>query len=399
MTRTQSPSDLSELPHGRHRLGARVVSYRGGVLVVSDALEALRLDAPTGLGLSPGDFVLLELETGESAPRFVQLLQALPHPEPRGDGEAARLQHQGRGQHLKARSRALQAIREYFGEQGFVETETPTFVPSPGLDPHVHSLAPVVRQGRTDYLITSPEFHMKRLLVGGMPRIYQVARCFRAEELGSWHEPEFTLLEWYRAFADWEEVAADTEEIVSRVFRTLRGTLDYDGGTVARPFLLLTVRDAFRQFADVDDGVDLANRYPDRYFELLTSRVEPGLTSLGRPVFLTRYPLSQAALARPCPDDPTVAERFELYLGGVEFCNGFGELTDPRQQRRRFEIELERRRVAGDPLYPIDDRFLAALEEGMPPSAGNALGLDRLVAFALGVPEISRIFAFSDSER
>lgn len=397
--RTQSPSDLSHLPFGRHRIGARVVSFSEGDLLVCDALRAVRLEAPPELGLSPGDFVIFELETCETGLRFVELLRVLPHPEPRGDGEAARLQHAGRGKHLAARSRALRIIRSYFEEQGFVETETPTFVPSPGLDPHVHSLAPVVRQERIDHLITSPEFHMKRLLVGGMPRIYQLARCFRAEELGSLHEPEFTLLEWYRAFAQWEDIASDTEEIVVRVFETLQGSLDDEPERLSRPFVRITVRDAFREFAGVSDAVSLARDDPTSYFDRLSGKVEPGLKSLGRPVFLTHYPMSQAALARPCPADSSVAERFELYVDGVELSNGFSELTDVREQRRRFEAEIERRRQAAEPLYPLDERFLAALEEGLPPSAGNALGVDRLVALALGASDISQTLAFSDEER
>jgi lysyl-tRNA synthetase class 2 len=257
-----------------------------------------------------------------------------------------------------------------------------------------------VRRGeRTDYLITSPEFHMKRLLTGGLPRIYQCARCFRAEELGGRHEPEFTLVEWYRAFAGWEDIAADTEEIVARVFAELSPTGAYPGGKVERPFARITVREAFAQFAQVKDAVELANQDQARFFELLTSEVEPGLASIGRPVFLTHYPLVMAALARPCPSDPSVAERFELFAGDMELSNGFGELTDPELQRGRFLDEIARRRAASEPEYPLDERFLAALAEGMPPSGGNALGLDRLVALAAGAPTIAATLPFCDEER
>jgi lysyl-tRNA synthetase class 2 len=298
-------------------------------------------------------------------------------------------------QYLRQRADILRAVRGYFDQRGYLEVETPTRVRSPGQEVHIDAFP----AGDDRFLITSPEYHMKRLVAAGHTRIYQIARCFRAEELGPAHQPEFTLLEWYRAFADWEQIATDTEEVVVRVFRALGGFREPSDPALERPFGRVTVREAFERFAGVSDAVSLAARDADAYFELLASRVEPGLESLARPVFLTHYPLSQAALARPCPTDPTVAERFELYVGGSELSNGFGELTDPQEQRRRFELELQRRREASEPVYPLDERLLAALNEGLPPSAGNALGVDRLVSLALGLEDIGQTFAFSDEER
>lgn len=316
---------------------------------------------------------------------------------------------------LVARDQARRAVRSYFESQDFLEVETPTFTECPGLDAHVHSLGEVScsavgsdSEATRGFLITSPEFHMKRLLAQGASRIYQLARCFRAEEQGPWHEPEFTLVEWYRAPGGYEDVLGDTERIIRCVAEAVRGepTLlvpSRDGGarrvSVSGNFLRLTVREAFARFADVDDAVALAARDESAFFQTLVDQVEPGLASLSVPVFLTHYPASQASLARLSPEDPTVCERFECYLGDVELSNGFGELTDPIEQRRRFEAERKRRAEAGEPLYPLPERFLSALEAALPACAGNALGFDRLVALALGAGDIQSVMAFSDRER
>jgi lysyl-tRNA synthetase class 2 len=206
------------------------------------------------------------------------------------------------------------------------------------------------------------------------------------------------MLEWYRAFSGMLDVLADTEQVVASVVRELRGTrsVQIRGASVdvTPPFERVTVREAFKDYAGVADAADLAASDPDRYFDVLVGSVEPGLARLPRAVALTEFPITQAALARPCPHDPTVAERFEVYVGGVELCNGFGELTDPIEQRRRFEREYERRRRTGAPLHPIDEPFLAALAEGLPPSGGNALGFDRLVALALSAEKLQDVIAF-----
>jgi lysyl-tRNA synthetase class 2 len=211
--------------------------------------------------------------------------------------------------------------------------------------------------------------------------------------VGPLHAPEFTLLEWYRAFAGLEDILADTENLVRSVVRSLAGedqvfVLGQRKVDVGKRFERLTVREAFARYAGVKDAARLAARDEDRYFELLVSKVEPALAERPRPVFLTRYPVSQAALSRPCADDPSVAERAELYFGGVELCNAYGELTDAREQRRRFVEEAERRKQLGRTVYPLDERFLAALVEGMPPSGGNALGFDRLVMVATNRSQI-----------
>lgn len=375
-------------------LAGRVISVEGDSLTIADASHQVRLSRRLAPQPAPGDLVVVSYESGADGlvARTIESLH-LPTSRPKS-GEFSRL-HGERGLTLEARSRAARVVRKYFEEENFVEVETPTFVPSPGLDPYVHSLGPVHRGRRTDYLITSPEFHMKRLLVGGMPRIYQFARCFRAEELGPIHEPEFTLLEWYRAFTDFEAMLEDTEEIVSRVFAALGRSRP----AFEQPFRRLTVLEAFTRFAPTIDPLEVLIGDPSRYFQALVDFVDPGIASLTGPTFLVEFPLALAGLARPCAHDPRFAERFELYLDGVELCNGYGELTCPHEQRARFEAELERRKRAEEPVYPLDEKFLAALAEGLPPSSGNALGFDRLVALASGHSTIRPTLAFTDEER
>jgi lysyl-tRNA synthetase class 2 len=269
-------------------------------------------------------------------------------------------------------------------------------VACPGLDAHVDAV-----RSEDRFLITSPELAMKRLLVGGLSRVFQIARVYRAGELGAWHEPEFSLVEWYRAFAGMEDVLRDTEEIVLVAAQAVTGrpsVVAPDGRAILlrAPFDRMTIREAFREHAGISDAVDLAGSDESRYFQLYVDSVEPGVARHGAPVFLTEFPATQGALARRCDRDPTVVERFELFIGGVELCNGFGELTDPKEQRARFETEAERRQETGSRLQPIDERFLAALEEGMPPSGGNALGLDRLVALCLGARGIAETMAFPE---
>jgi len=292
---------------------------------------------------------------------------------------------EGIGPNLRVRADALALVRSFFARRGFLEVDTPLLVPSPGLDLHLDAV-----EAGGGYLITSPEYQMKRLLVGGMPRIYGMPHVFRRGELGARHNPEFTMVEWYRAFAGVGEVMRDTEELVAE----LSGALGRRQRFVP-PFARLSLREAFERFASVreDDFFAMAAHDQDSFFRILVEKVEPALAFLG-PTFLVDYPVSHASLARAKPEDPRVCERFELYVRGIELCNGFGELTDPAEQRRRFALDQAARASLGKPVYPVDERFVASLEEGMPPSAGNALGLDRLVALCLGETEIARVMPF-----
>jgi len=300
---------------------------------------------------------------------------------------------------LRERAAALARVRAFFDARGFVEVQTPVVVPSPGLDLHLDAFAVEGGdRGAARWLMTSPEYQMKRLLGDGWSRIYQIAPCFRRGELGSRHNPEFTMLEWYRAGEGVDAVVADTEQLVAAV---TGGTVALEGRRVdVRPPLeRITVCEAFARWAGWSEEatLDAAAHDEDRYFRALVDAVEPALERLDRGVFLVDYPATQASLARKKPGDPRVAERFELYVAGVELCNGFGELVDPVEQRARLEADRRARAERGMPVYPVDERFLEALAR-VPPSAGNALGLDRLVALACGTRDIADVLAFTADE-
>jgi lysyl-tRNA synthetase class 2 len=297
---------------------------------------------------------------------------------------------------LRERARVCREARAFFEARGFLEVQTPVLVPSPGLDVHLDAFEVAGgERGAPRWLMTSPEYQMKRLLADGWERIYQIAPCFRRDERGPRHNPEFTMLEWYRANAGIEAVIADTEQLVAAV---TGGTVTLAGRRidVAPPLERLTVCDAFANFAGFspDETLHAAAHDEDRYFRALVDQVEPALERLDRGVVLLDYPASQASLARKKPGDERVAERFELYVAGIELCNGFGELVDPVEQRLRLLRDQDERRTRGLPVYPIDEAFLAAVGR-LPPSAGNALGLDRLVALASGTADIREVIAFT----
>jgi lysyl-tRNA synthetase class 2 len=337
--------------------------------------------------------------------------------------ETGALDSDGVGERLRRRAVIAEALRGYFRAEGFLEVETPVMARSPGLDLHLHAFgvqypeSPVAGVDQSGlfpssrppsgepvaYLITSPEYHMKRLLVGGVAKCFQLARCFRAGELGRRHEPEFTMLEWYRAWAPVAAMLRDTEAVVRAAAAAgpTPGALSVGGAVVslAEPFERLTVREAFARYAPAaGDPIALAEKDEDRFFGVLVERIEPRL-GMERPTFLTRYPARLASLSRLAEDDPSVCERFELYVHGIELCNGFLELTDPVEQRARLQRDQRERAERGLPVYPIDERFLSALEEGMPPSVGNALGVDRLIALVLGQGSIADVMAFPDRRR
>ncbi len=276
-------------------------------------------------------------------------------------------------ENLVKRAALLAEVRAWMHARGYLEVQTPVMVPSPGLDLHLDAF-----EVDGAYLITSPEYQMKRLIAEGMERIYQITPCFRRGEQGARHNREFTMLEWYRAGAGMHDMMDETEALVRSLLPALPA------------FERLSVAEAFRRFA----GVDVASLDEDAFFLTLVERVEPALAQ--RPAtWLYHYPASQASLARLSPADPSVCERFELYVGDVELCNGFGELTDPVEQRRRLERDQAARRRSGKPVYPIDERFLQALERGLPACAGNALGLDRLLMLMCGASAIREVMTFS----
>ncbi len=399
-----APSDLLRAAGGRDgderlRVAGRIVANATGQLMLADAMSTvvLMLTTPTEEA-SVGDLVVVEAMRQGARLVDGSIVERVPYSLPSPDSDATRFVLGQAGGHVAARARALTAIRQLFEECAFLEVETPTWTPFPNLDPHLepHSV-------RGGYLITSPEHAMKRMLSGGFPRIYQFAACTRDGERGPWHEPQFTLLEWYRAFAGIEDVIGDTETIVAAVADAAGDGMLHapDGRAIPAggPYQRVTVDELFAQHAGVDDAVALAERDEAEFFQLWVDRIEPAIAAFNGPVIVWKYPSCQAALARRDPNDPRVAERFELYVGGVELCNGYGELTDAAEQRARFE-EFRALRVGGELEHaPIDEPLLAALEAGMPPSGGNALGVDRLVALARGTAGIEDVQAFPLSRR
>ncbi|MXQ11056.1 EF-P lysine aminoacylase EpmA [Microvirga makkahensis] len=328
--------------------------------------------------------------------------------------------HADRRPFLLGRNRIQAAFRSFFADRDFVEVDTATLQISPGNEAHLHAFATeAVGLGgsRTPlYLHTSPEFACKKLLTAGEARIACFAHVYRNRERGPLHHPEFTMLEWYRAGESYEALMKDCAALLALAAETSgTRTLAY-GGRRTDPFLepgRLSVAEAFRRFAGIDllasidesgatdrdclaaslrgAGIRTAedDTWSDLFSRVMVERVEPHL-GLGRATILDEYPVAEAALARPTARDPRVAERFELYACGVELANAFGELTDPDEQRRRFEAEMrEKMRVYGE-RYPVDEDFLAALGH-MPEASGIALGFDRLVMLATGASRIDQV--------
>jgi lysyl-tRNA synthetase class 2 len=325
--------------------------------------------------------------------------------------------HADRRPSLAARGRVKAALRRHFEAQGFTEVECAILQQSPGNEAHLHAFATerLAPGGARDtlYLHTSPEFACKKLLAAGERRIFDFARVFRNREQGALHAPEFTMLEWYRAEEYYQLVMADSIDVLRIAADAVPSRNLVFRGRNCDPFLepeRLTVAEAFERFADIDllstlshtaegdseclaraAGLTVADgdSWSDIFSKLLVARVEPRL-GLGRATLLCEYPRCEASLARATTHDPRLAERFELYVCGVELANGFGELTDAAEQRGRFESEMmEKERVYGE-RYPLDEDFLAALPT-MPQASGVALGFDRLVMLALGAPRIDDV--------
>ncbi|MDV7271040.1 EF-P lysine aminoacylase EpmA [Thioclava sp. A2] len=328
--------------------------------------------------------------------------------------------HADRRPLLLARNRIQASIRGWLAERDFIEVDPCALQVSPGNEAHLHAFATeaIGHDGspRAMYLHTSPEFAMKKLLAAGEPRIAAFAHVWRNRERGPTHSPEFSMLEWYRAGEDYTVLMQDCAAFL-QIAATATGakTLQNKGITCDpfAPFERLSVAEAFARHAGIDllatcgaggatDAAALRTQcaaqgfrlsdddtWSDMLSKVLVERVEPHLGH-GRPTMLDRYPAAEAALARPAADDPRVAERFEVYACGIELANGFGELTDPAEQRRRFIAEMdEKERVYGE-RYPLDEDFLAALAF-MPPASGIALGFDRLVMLATGAPRIDDV--------
>lgn len=295
---------------------------------------------------------------------------------------------------LKQRAALIQAIRRFFLDSGYLEVDTPILLPS--IAPEAY-IAPVAAADGF-FLQTSPELCMKRLLAGGADKIFQVTRCFRKHERGSRHLSEFTMLEWYRTEADYHDLMADCENLLRflALAMGMGSSLTWGKSRIdlaSSPWERLTVAEAFSRYAPMSVAEALKT---DMFEVMLVEHIEPHLGQ-GRPTFLSDYPASLAALARLKPGEPAIAERFELYIAGLELANGFSELVDPVEQRRRFSEERARIQPAGRDPGPLPEKFLDALEH-MPPSAGIALGVDRLAMLFLNAASIDDAVTFVPEE-
>jgi elongation factor P--(R)-beta-lysine ligase len=315
----------------------------------------------------------------------------------------------------QARCTLIRTIRQFFFARDFLEVDTPVALRAPAPEPHIEAPTvnlhtPTGQQRR--FLQPSPELPMKRLIANGSGSIFQIAAVFRDGEFTPQHRPEFRLLEWYRVDADWTALMADCESLLRACAQCLNLPLafTYQKRVVdlTAPFLRIAVEDAFQKYAgfsildhlnDEDLRRQLRTRgitcsqddsWDDLFHRAYLPLVEPALTQNARPIFLTHYPAPLAALARLSPTDPRVAERFELFIGGVELANAYSELINPVEQRERFLRAQAFRRQNGHHDYPLDERFLAALEK-MPPTAGIALGIDRLLMIFLDAADIDEV--------
>lgn len=338
------------------------------------------------------------------------------------------------------RSKIMQKIRDFFAERGFLDVETPLLVNLPGMEPYLDvfktEFVGLPSEGKLPekkdlYLITSPEYALKKLLVAGFEKIFQLGKCFRNKETnGSRHNPEFTMIEWYRAYANYTETMKDTEELVYELVKFVSGGsvlrirnpesgikegLDHQNDElridVKPPWIRLKVKDAFKKFAGVDypdfedteklrlvaqqKGYNVAaeTSYDDLFFLIFMNEIEPKL-GFDKPVILYEYPVSMASLSKKCDDDPRYSERFEAYIAGMELCNAFSDLTDPDEQLARLQAEHAERQKLGKEDYAVDQSFIRALQFGMPPCSGNALGVDRLVMLLTDSQSIEDVLFF-----
>lgn len=278
----------------------------------------------------------------------------------------------------------LLGIRQFFSDRNFIEVETPVRLKAPALETHIDA------EPSGDYFLrTSPELHMKRLLAAGYERIFQIGPCFRKGERGDRHHPEYTMLEWYRTSADYSDILNETKNLVIE----LAGRVNYSGNiNLAEEWEIIPVADAFTKWA----GWNPVRDYNAERFDLdLVEKVEPALPR-HKPVILIDYPVQAGAFARRKPGSPELAERWELYLGGLEIANAYSELIDAEEQVARFNISAADRAAMNKPVYPMDEAFIHAMKAGLPPCSGIALGVDRLLMVFTGASSLDDVIAFRE---
>lgn len=319
---------------------------------------------------------------------------------------------------LRTRAQIIKAVRAFFDEQAFIEVETPILQICPTVDTHIHGFktvlkGPDLKHKKDMYLHTSPEFDMKKLMVAGMERLYQICHVFRNGDDSARHAAEFTMIEWYRAHADYTHIMDDCEGLLRAIAKEAGINHYRYKDHQCDPFAewqRISVTEALKEYAGIDldrclnDTAVFASelksknirtaeddRWDDLFFRVMDAKIEPHL-GMGAPTILYDYPASMASLSRRKGSDPRYAERFELYVCGVELANAFSELTDAGEQRERMQEEMDAKETLYGERYPIDEEFLHALEHGLPQSGGIALGLDRLVMLATGAEDINQVF-------
>jgi lysyl-tRNA synthetase class 2 len=298
------------------------------------------------------------------------------------------------------REKTIDTIRYFFKGKGFREVFTPTLVPIPSIEPNLEVFESELRTSkgvrRNGYLIMSPEFSIKKLLAAGVGNCFEIARCFRnEEEVSRLHNPEFTMLEWYRVQADYKDIMHDFEDLFIKIIG--KDKLTYQGETydLTKPWPRISVSEAFKKFANKD----VLKVSDEDFYKIFFNEVEPRLAESKKPFFIYDYPISQASLSRPKKDDPRFAERFEVFLAGIELGNCFSELIDAKEQKKRFEKDLSERKKLGKTEYPIDEDLIEALDSGLPRVSGIAVGVDRLIMLVADVPDIADILFFPASEQ
>lgn len=297
------------------------------------------------------------------------------------------------------REKVIDTIRNFFKDQKFREVFTPTLVPIPSTEPNLEVFKTELRTSKNvkkdGYLIMSPEFSIKKLLAAGIGNCFEIAKCFRnEEEVSRLHNPEFTMLEWYRINSDYKVIMKDFEQLFTKIIGYQK--LNYQGEVydLTTPWPRISVADAFKKYA----GKDVLKVSDEDFYKIFFNEIEPHLAKSKKPFFIYDYPVSQASLSRTKSSDPRFAERFEIFLAGIELGNCFSELTDGDEQKRRFEVEKVERHIAGKSDYPIDEDLIEALKSGLPEVSGIAVGVDRLVMLAANAPSITDTLFFPADE-
>jgi len=296
------------------------------------------------------------------------------------------------------REKVVDTIRSFFKNQGFHEVFTPTLVPIPSIEPNLEVFESELRtlkgEKRRAFLIMSPEFSIKKLLAGGIGNCFEITKCFRnEEEVSTLHNPEFTMLEWYRINADYKDIMKDFEHLFLDIIG--KDKLEYQGEVydLSLPWPKIRIPDAFKKYA----GKDVLKVSDEDFYKIYFNEIEPELLKIKKPYFIYDYPISQASLSKPAKD-PRFAERFEVFLGGIELGNCFSELTDAKEQKKRFETDKKDRKKMNKTEYPIDEDLIEALKEGIPAVSGIAVGVDRLIMLAADVSSIEETLFFPGKE-